>query len=137
MENVSLTQDTAVAINIFLKNELEECNKVISSKKRKILITKTIHYIFVTISTICSVLSGLLAAFYNPNIIVGSLSAVVTLCIVLSVSFNISGRMKNLGENIQKLYAIKKRLAYITTSGNRITDQERNVLINEFSELSH
>ena len=133
MEEIIINQNNY--LNVFLQSKLEECNNAIKSKKSRIFIIKLIHYILIAISTIGSTLSGLLAAYYNPNVIVGSISAVVTICIFLSIKFNTEGRMKNLGENIQRLNIIKNELAYITSCNGRLTDLKCKAILDQLGNL--
>ena len=133
MEEVIISQNNY--LNNFLQSKLAECNDAIKTKKTRIFYIKLIHYILLAISTVGTTISGLLAAFYNPNIIVGSISAVVTICIFLSINFNTEGRMKNLGENLQKLNIIKNELAYITSCNGRLTDQECKAILDQLGNL--
>ena len=88
------------------------------------------------ISTVGTTITGLLGDYYcNPNIIVGIISAVVTICIFLSINFNTEGRMKNLGENLQKLSIIKNELAYITSCNGRLTDHECKAILDQLGNL--
>ena len=133
MEEVIISQNNY--LNTFLQSKLAECNDAIKTKKTRIFYIKLIHYILLAISTIGTTISGLLAAYYNPNVIVGSISAVVTICIFLSLNFNTEGRMKNLGENLQKLNIIKNELAYITSCNGRLTDQECKAILDQLGNL--
>ena len=133
MEEVIISQNNY--LNTFLQSKLAECNDAIKTKKTRIFYIKLIHYILLAISTIGTTISGLLAAYYNPNVIVGSISAVVTICIFLSLNFNTEGRMKNLGENIQKLNIIKNELSYITSCNGRLTDQECKAILDQLGNL--
>ena len=133
MDEIIINQNNY--LNNFLQTKLVECNEAIKTKKSHIFCIKLIHYILLGISTIGTTISGLLAAFYDPNIIVGSISAVVTICIFLSLNFNTEGRMKNLGENIQKLNIIKNELAYITSCNGRLTDHECKAILDQLGNL--
>ena len=135
MEEVIISQNNY--LNTFLQSKLAECTDAIKTKKTRIFYIKLIHYILLAISTIGTTISGLLASFFNPdtNMIVESLSAVVTICIFLSINFNTEGRMKNLGENLQKLNIIKNELAYITSCNGRLTDQECKAILDQLGNL--
>lgn len=133
MEEIIINQNNY--LNVFLQSKLAECNDAIKTKKNRIFYIKFIHYVLIAISTIGSSLAGLLAAFYDPNIIVGSISTVVTICIFLSIKFNTEGRMRNLGETLQKLNIIKNELAYITSCNGRLTDHECKAILDQLGNL--
>ena len=59
----------------------------------------------------------------------------VTLCTFLSIKFNTEGRMRNLGEHIQKLNIIKNELAYITSCNGSLTDQECKSILDQLGNL--
>jgi len=122
-------------LNTFLQTKLDDCNDSIRSKRKKIYLIKIFHYTLIAISTTGSSVVGLLSAFYNPSVPCACLSMVVTLCTFLSIKFNTEGRMRNLGEHIQKLNIIKNELAYITSCNGTLTDQECKSILDQLGNL--
>ena len=135
MEEIVISQRSAEILNSFLKEKLSECSEVIKQRKRKIFYIKLIHYTLVALSTVGSSVASLLSSFYYPSLLIATISTVVTLSTFLSVKFNIEGRMKNLGENIQKLNIVKNELAYVTSSNGQMTDSECKAILDQIENL--
>lgn len=135
MEEVLVAQGRAEILHNFLKDRLSECNETIGRRKRKIFYIKLIHHSLVAVSTIGSSVASLLSSFYYPSLLIATISTVVTLSIFLSVKFNIEGKMKSLGENIQKLNIVKNELAYASNCNWQLTDSECKAILDQIGNL--
>ena len=118
-----------------LNDQLQECKQTIGKRKRKIKLIKITFYSLIATATIGSSTVVLLSSFFAPSIVIGVLSTIVTLSTVLSVKFNLEGRMKKLGENLQVLNGLKNKLAYVTACNGNLTEHEYKIILESLQSL--
>lgn len=118
-----------------LTSQLEECKETIEKRKKRIKLIKIIFYSLIATATIGSSTVVLLSSFFAPSIVIGVLSTIVTLSSVLSVKFNLEGRMQKLGENLQTLNGIKNKLAYVTACNGNLTENEYKIILENLQSL--
>lgn len=118
-----------------LKEQLEECKEIIRKRKRKIKYIKIVFYSLIAASTIGSSTVVLLSSFVAPSMAISIISTAVTLCTILSIKFNLEGRMKKLGETIQSLNGIKYKLAYVTRCNGNLTEDEYKIISENLQQV--
>ena len=118
-----------------LNDQLQECKQTIGKRKRKIKLIKITFYSLIATATIGSSTVVLLSSFFAPSLVIGVLSTIVTLSTVLSVKFNLEGRMKKLGENLQVLNGLKNKLAYVTACNGNLTEHEYKIILESLQSL--
>lgn len=118
-----------------LTAQLEECKEIIRKRKRKIKLIKITFYSLIAVSTIGSSTVILLSSFLAPSIVISVLSTIVTLSTILSVKFNLEGRMQKLGESIQTLNGIKHKLSYVTACNGNLTETEYKMILENLQNV--